>query len=161
MPQLFGLLIIGAGISVALLLVFWPFVMMQEYLLLTAGIDKYSTLPIVLGLLAEIFYLGSFAYAVAPWLSTANSTQEESTPSNARPSKHPTVGRRVLGVSIFAGTTAILLMIILPSSGRSGDEIYATVVDKCEEEVTGDRYIYTLTRDQRQQVDECVERKLD
>ena len=162
MQYLLGVVVVAILIAVVGYIVFWPFLTMQDYFLFTEGIDKYSALPIVVGVIAQLFYLGSFAVAVAFWLSSTDaSAQEESPTSDGSSSKHPNVGRRVLGASIFAGTAAILFMIVMSGFDRSGAEIHATFVDKCEEEVTGDRDAQATTYEQHRQVQDCVERKLD
>ena len=54
----------------------------------------------------------------------------------------------------------ILFMIVMSGFDRSSAEIHATFMDKCEEEVMGDRDVQG-TYEQHSQVHDCVERKLD
>ncbi|UVT27768.1 hypothetical protein NXT08_24630 (plasmid) [Rhodococcus pyridinivorans] len=164
-PQLLALLVVLALVSVAvampIFIVIWPFILMQDYFLFTEGIDKYSALPIVVGLIAQLFYLGSFAVTVALWRSpTKPSVPPKSTPSEDGSSGRSSLSRRILGVSIFVGTVASLLLIFMSGAIRSGDALYETFVDKCEEEVTGKRDARP-TSGQSSRVQDCVERKLD
>ncbi|MDV6281492.1 hypothetical protein [Rhodococcus jostii] len=149
MPQLIAALIVIAivlfTISIVLHILFWPFIMAQNYFLFEHGIDRYSTLAIVVGVIAQLIYIG--AALAGLWIAGTWKPPTDRT-------------GKVIGAVAFLGVCAVMFGFFFPSDMDPRQRL-DKFEEKCVEEVEAE---HPSGAGQPQRVDlinECVDRKVD
>ncbi|WAL49739.1 hypothetical protein [Rhodococcus pyridinivorans] len=150
MPQLIALVIFLLALGVVLMLIFWPFVMAQNFFLLTQGIDKYTALPLTVGIAAQLLYWGAIIGVIACLASKPSLTGDSDTAVERRRYRK----RLTLSGGVLIGVVALLVWgFWVPE--KSGGEHYQVIKDRCRSEVgSAGEITYSL-------VDDCIERKID
>ncbi|TWH41272.1 hypothetical protein L612_005200000060 [Rhodococcus rhodochrous J38] len=155
MPQLLAFLaLLLAALLVAgfiLALIFWPFTMTQQYFLIAQGIDKYTAVPLTVGIIAQLAYWGVIVGLLACLVSEPMSPAQDGTMKLDRGRYWKRVA--LSGGLLVAVVAAIFWMVWPPE--RSGAEHYRMFEEKCQEEIGSD------TKEAHSLLDDCVERKID
>lgn len=150
MPQLIALVILLLALGLVLMLIFWPFVMAQNFFLLTQGIDKYTALPLTVGIAAQLLYWGAIIGVIVCLASKPSPVGDSDTAVERRRYWK----RLTLSSGVLIGVVALLMWgFWVPE--KSGAEHYQVIEDRCRSEVgSAGEIAYSL-------VDDCIERKID
>ena len=177
MAQLLAALIVGAivlfAISLVLFVLFWPFIMAQDYFLFEHGIDKYSLPAIIVGVIAQLIYIGAAVTALwiaVTWKSAETvvvpTEQETAMPVTkgtfARsPAAKPTADwtGNAIGTCVFLGVCLLIYGFLY--SDLSPEQRLERFEEKCVEEVAADHPTEPGQPRRVDLIDLCVEHKLD
>lgn len=171
-------LLVGGGIVLGLL--FWPFIVVQEYFLHEHAIDKFTLIPNVVGTFVELAYIG--AAVMLLWMlftsldfierrdAELHSTVEN--PRNGSVADGGSIenlsigniignilGRIAAGLGTFGLVCALILVIFWPSD-RSAEERARMLHDRCTKEVTSSGAVID-SGERADRIKICVERKID
>ena len=136
---------------VALGAMFWPFPMVQQYFLVAHGIDKYTAVPVTVGIIAQLAY----GAAIVGFLFCACSMPES--PGSAGAMK-PDRGRYLKRLALSGGalvTVGMAIFWFLWPPERSGADYLRMLEDRCNEELAA------AVESSNSLIDKCVERKID